>query len=93
MAYFAVLYEVVDDYVARRAPFREEHLKRMREAEDHGEVIMGGAFTDPPDKALLIFRADDRSKVEAFVRQDPYIVNGLVKKFEIRAWNVVIGNT
>lgn len=79
MAYFAVLYEVVDDYVARRAPFREEHLKRMREAQERGEVVMGGAFTDPPDKALLIFRADDRIKVETFVRQDPYVVNGLVK--------------
>src|SRR6266567_1598770 len=36
--------------------------------------------------------AADKSKVEAFARKDPYVVNGLVKKWEVRPWNVVIGN-
>ena len=57
-----------------------------------GEIVMAGAFADPPDKALLVFRAEDRSVPESFARTDPYVINGLVKRWEVRAWTVVIGN-
>src|SRR5437660_11129315 len=53
--------------------------------------IFGGAFDDPVDRALIIFRVDDRSKVEEFARKDPYVVSGLVKKWEVRPWKVVVG--
>ena len=55
-------------------------------------MILGGAFTDPPDKGLLIFRGNDKSVAESFAKNDPYVLNGLVKHWEARAWNVVIGN-
>src|SRR5438067_944117 len=91
MQYYALFYDVVDDYLERRAAFREEHLQLARAAHDRGELLLGGAFADPADKALLVFRADDRSVVETFVRTDPYVKNGLVKRWEIREWTVVIG--
>jgi uncharacterized protein YciI len=93
MAYFALFYEVVDDYVARRGEFREQHLKLLREAHARGEVVMAGAFADPPDKALLVFSGEDRGAADSFARNDPYVLNGLVKHWEVRAWTVVIGNT
>jgi len=37
-----------------------------------------------------VFRAADKSVVEDFVQADPYVINGLVKKWEIRPWTVVI---
>ena len=40
----------------------------------------------------LVFHVDDKSKVEAFARKDPYVLNGLAKKWEVRPWNVVVGN-
>jgi uncharacterized protein len=92
MGYYVLLYEFVDDYIARRAAFREEHLKLARESNARGELAMGGAFADPPDKALLVFRAEDRSVPESFARHDPYVTNGLVTRWEVRAWTVVIGN-
>jgi uncharacterized protein YciI len=52
---------------------------------------MAGAMTDPADRALLIFRAPDASAAEAFARRDPYVLNGLVTRWEVRVWNVVIG--
>jgi uncharacterized protein len=91
MAYFALFYEVVDDYLARRGAFREQHLGLLREAHGRGEVVMAGAFADPPDKALLVFRGEDRSAAESFARNDPYVINGLVKRWEVRPWTVVIG--
>ena len=91
MNYYALIYETVDDYVARRAEFRELHLRFAREVRERGDLILAGAFDDPVDRALLIFRVDDKSKVEEFARKDPYVVNGLVKKWEVRPWKVVVG--
>lgn len=92
MNYYALIYETVDNYVARRAEFREMHLRMAREVRERGELILAGAFDDPVDRALLVFRVDDKSKVEDFARKDPYVVNGLVKKWEVRPWKVVVGH-
>jgi len=91
MNYYALMYDVVDDYVTRRTQYREEHLRLANEANKRGELPLGGAFTDPPNKTLLIFYVNDKSVIEDFVKHDPYVVNGLVKRWEIRHWNVVIG--
>jgi len=92
MNYYALFYEVVDDFVARRAPFRREHLRLAAEARKRGEIVLAGALAEPADRALIVFHAADKSLAEAFARQDPYVVNGLVKKWEVRPWNVVVGN-
>lgn len=67
MKYFAVTYELVDDFIARRAQYREEHLGLAREAHRRGELLLGGAFSDPADRALLVFRAPDSPVVEEFI--------------------------
>jgi uncharacterized protein YciI len=91
MNYYLLIYHVVGDYVARRAQFRDEHLRLARESHERGELILGGALTDPTDQAVLVFRSPDRSVVENFVANDPYVKHGLVPRWEIRDWNVVIG--
>jgi len=48
-----------------------------------GEVIGIGPFADRGNMA--IFRTRDAA--EAFVKQDPFILEGLVKSFVIRDWN------
>jgi uncharacterized protein YciI len=92
MNYYALFYDVVDDFVPRRAPFREQHLRLVREAHGRGELLLAGAFSDPPDLALLVFRAPERSVAEDFARNDPYVTMGLVTRWEVRSWAVVIGN-
>lgn len=91
MNYYALIYHLVDDYITRRTEFREEHLKLAMEANKRGEMILAGAFTEPADRALLIFHVPDKSVVENFVSNDPYVKNGLITKWEIRPWTVVIG--
>ena len=92
MAYYALFYEVIDDYVKRRSEFREQHLRVARESLERGELVFGGALAEPADGALLVFQAADKRSVEDFARKDPYVLNGLVKKWEVRPWNVVVGN-
>ncbi len=64
MPYFVLSYELVNDYVNRRTPFREQHLQLAHEAHRRGELILGGALSDPADRALLVFRVPQRSIVE-----------------------------
>jgi uncharacterized protein len=92
MNYYALFYDVVDDFVSRRAPHREAHLRLAREAHRRGDLLLAGALSDPADRALLIFRAQDRGVVERFVRDDPYVTHGLVARWEVRPWSVVIGD-
>ena len=89
--YYLLLYDYVENAVERRAPFREEHLRLAREALERGELLMGGALSEPVDGAVLLFRADDPSVLDAFIRRDPYVANGVVTRWRIRPWTVVVG--
>jgi uncharacterized protein len=93
MPYFALLYDVVDDFVARRSPFRAEHLRLAGEAHDRGDIVLAGALVEAVDTALIIFHCTEKSVAEDFARRDPYVVNGLVKKSTVRPWTVVVGQT
>ena len=92
MPYFVLSYELVNDYVNRRTPYREQHLRLAKEAHQRGELILGGAFSEPADRALLVFRVAQRSIVEEFAKNDPYVTNGMVLRWEVRPWTVVIGD-
>lgn len=90
MPYFALTYEVVDEFPDKRTPFRPAHLKEAREAHARGELIMAGALGEPAG-ALLVFRAADKSTAENFAKADPYVKAGLVRKWTVRQWTVVVG--
>ena len=92
MKYFVLIYYVVDGFVSRRTPFREEHLRLVGEANRRGELVLAGALGDPADRALLVFRVQDRAVAEDFARNDPYVINGLVTRWEVQPWAVVTGN-
>ena len=91
MHYYALIYHVVDDFVARRAEYREEHLRLAQESVDRGEMQLGGALGDPVDRALIVFRARDRAVAEAFALADPYVKHGLVRRWEVQPWAVAVG--
>lgn len=89
--HYLLFYEVVDDYVSRRAPFRAAHLALAREAVVRGELMLGGAFANPVDGAVLLFRGSSPAVAESFARQDPYVKNGLVTRWYVRKWTTVVG--
>ena len=91
MKYFALLYEVVENYAERRIPYREQHLKMVRGACERGHIVLAGALGDPPDGALLIFFAEDAAIAQDFARADPYVTQGLVTRWKVKPWNVVVG--
>ena len=90
VTHWLLLYDYVDDYLERRAPFREAHLALARAAHDRGELVMAGAVPEPPS-ALFVFRSDTAAGAEAFAGADPYVENGVVTGWRVRQWNVVVG--
>jgi uncharacterized protein YciI len=91
MKHFLLFYDVGDDYVERRAAFRDAHLNKAWAAHARGELILGGALADPIDGAVLLFKGETREVAEAFAQADPYVVNGLVVCWRIREWATVAG--
>src|SRR5689334_11038229 len=89
--HFLLFYEVAPDYLERRELFRSEHLALAWEAHARGELLLGGALTDPVDGAVLLFRGDSAAMAEAFARADPYVRNGLVTGWRVRPWRTVVG--
>jgi len=89
--HYLLFYEAAEDYVARRAPFREEHLRKGWEASQRGELILGGAFAHPTDGAMLLFQGDSPEVAERFARADPYVTGGAVKRWYVREWTTVVG--
>jgi len=89
--HFLLIYEAVDDYVVKRAPYRAEHLALCRASAERGELRYGGAYADPADGAVLAFRGADRGVAERFAAADPYVRNGLITRFTVREWTVVVG--
>lgn len=89
--HYLLIYDLVADYIERRAPLRAEHIGLARAAETRGELILGGALANPPDGAVLLFRGDSPAAAEAFAAADPYVTNGLVTRWRVREWTTVIG--
>ncbi len=89
--HYLLFYEVADDYMARRAEFRQAHLAKAWAASEHGELVLAGALTNPPDTAILLFQGDSPEVAEKFAREDPYVTNGLVKRWRVREWTTVAG--
>jgi len=89
--HYLLIYEVVEDYVARRTPFRPVHLALAEHAAERGELVLGGALADPVDKAILLFRGTGPEVAESFANNDPYVQNGLVLKWSVREWTTVAG--
>jgi len=81
---FLLFYDYVENVIEQRAPYREAHLALVREYVDRGELVLGGAFANPTDGAAIVFKVEDRSKIEEFVGRDPYVVNSLVTGWRIR---------
>jgi uncharacterized protein YciI len=91
MKHYLLFYEADTDYVERRAPYRHAHLTKAWAAADRGELVLGGAFADPVDGAVLLFKGASRRVAEAFAETDPYVLNGAVRRWHVREWTTVVG--
>jgi len=86
-----VLFYASADNVAEKAPAHfPAHSARIDEFRKRGDILMVGTFADPQAQgSMAIFPT--RTAAEQFVEGDPFVVNGVVKSYEIREWNEILG--
>jgi uncharacterized protein YciI len=84
-----VFYESADDALAKAPAHFPAHRARWQEFAARGELLMVGPFANAQeDGAMAIFTT--REAAEEFVRGDPFVLHGLVRKWTIREWNEAI---
>jgi uncharacterized protein YciI len=82
------------DSLALRMATREAHLAYVK-AIDQVTFHVGGPFLSDDgtmNGSMLIVAADDRSKVDDFVKNDPYGMAGLFESVDVRPWKVTVGS-
>jgi uncharacterized protein YciI len=89
--HYLMFYDVADDYAERRAPYRAAHIAYARAAVSRGELVLGGALAAPVDGAIFVFKGSSPEVAAAFAAADPYVVNGVVRRWRIREWTTVVG--
>lgn len=89
--HYLLTYTYTADYLERRGSYRNAHLAAAWQAQEQGLLLLAGAAGDPPDSAVFIFDCDGTAAIEAFVKSDPYYVNGLVGRYVIQPWTTVVG--
>lgn len=80
---YVLLYDGAADMNRARVVF-PAHRARWQEFASRGELLMIGPFTDPRQGAMGVFAT--REAAEKFVHLDPFILEGVVTKWELREW-------
>ena len=80
-----VLYESADDVAAKAPLYFAAHCARWDEFRRRGELLMIGTFANAQeDGSMAIFTT--REAAEEFVNSDPFVLNGVVRRWTIRDW-------
>lgn len=86
---YVVLYEAADDVMSKAPLHFEAHKALIDEFHERGDLLMVGIFGDPQaEGSMAIFTT--REGAEAFVAADPFVLNGVVRAWELREWNEVL---
>ena len=86
---YVVLYESADDVLTTAPVHYPAHKSRLDDFHRRGEILMVGTFGDPQNEgSMAIFPS--REAAESFVAEDPFVVNGVVKRYQIREWNEIL---
>jgi uncharacterized protein len=82
------------DALPRRQAVREAHRVRLRQS--HAvTVLLAGPTLAAADGAmngtLLVVRADSEQAVRDFINEDPYVLEAVYERVEIRPWHCGLG--
>jgi len=87
-----LFYEKAPDFAQRQEALQPAHAAHLAAAVGRGELVLGGSLADPVDgSALLVFAGESPAAAEAFAAADPYVVHGIVVRWQVRRWDTVVG--
>jgi uncharacterized protein YciI len=85
---YVMVYETAPDGLAKARENFPAHRARLDEFHERGQLLMAGPFSDPSEGAIGVFTT--REAAEEFIRDDPFVLNGVVAKWRIQEWNEVL---
>ena len=78
----------------KRMEVRPRHLEGMQKLSDH--IVTAGGLLDEEGKmkgSALIMNFESREALDDYLKNEPYVVEGVWEKIEVEPINVVIANT
>jgi uncharacterized protein len=85
---YVLMYESADDVFAKAPAHFEAHLARGNDVHERGSLLMYGPFGDPQQQgSMAVFTS--REAAESFAEGDPFVLNGVVRDWQIREWDEV----
>ena len=86
---YVLFYDSADDVLAKAPAHFPAHSARVDDFRARGELLIAGTFANPQEEgSMAIFTSRDAA--EEFVAGDPFVLNGVVRNWEIREWNEVL---
>jgi uncharacterized protein YciI len=86
---YVLFYESADDVLAKAPAHLPAHKARLDDFHARGLVLMYGTFANPQEEgSMAVFTT--REAAEEFAKEDPFVVNGVVREWYIREWNEVL---
>ncbi len=83
-----VLYESAPDFRTTAPLHFPGHKARIDAFHTKGTLLAVGPFADAREGAMAIFA--DREAAEAFVSEDPFVLNGVVSRVTIKEWSELL---
>jgi len=82
-----LFYLPVSDILTRAAEHVAAHSQRLADFRSRGMLLQVGTFGEPQSQgSMSVFTSRDAA--EAFIAGDPFMLNGLVERHEIRSWDL-----
>jgi uncharacterized protein YciI len=88
---YVLLYESADDVLARAPAHFAAHKARLDDFHARGSLLMVGTFGDPQAEGSMAIFAT-REAAEEFVAGDPFVLNGVIRRWELRDWDEILAD-
>src|SRR5690348_11494026 len=86
---YVLFYESADDVAAKAPAQFPAHKARLDEFHARGDLLLVGTFADPQrDGSMSVWRT--REAAEEFAREDPFVLNGVVRSWRVLDWNEIL---
>ena len=90
MTKYVLLYDSADDVASKAPAHFPAHKARLDAFHARGDLLLIGTFGNPQDEgSMAVFRT--REAAEEFVKDDPFVLNGVVRAWHIREWHKILG--
>jgi len=97
MPLFAMIGRYGEDAQAKRGVVRPRHLEHLRALDREGRIGLAGPLLDADGTtacgSLIVFEAESLEAARTVSERDPYVVDGVLASYDLRAFTRVLPET